>query len=205
VSRRVSVVLLSLAALALLSACGVSGDTTTIINKTTTTQTGATSASTAATTTAQGGPQGDLTADGVGDVVQGMSTSEVRGLFGPPDKQRRSPGCELNAHAAPVLAWTWNAIGGTLSLDFDARQDSLMSYRTDSAEFQTADGISVGDSFASLRDAVGSSLAPLNLGASSTPKRGFWLVREGPGREILFSIDGGRVDMIQGGSVSICE
>jgi hypothetical protein len=206
VFRPVLVLASLLAAGALIASCGGGGDTTTIVK---TESGGSESTATVTETTApqQSGPSGELATDGVGAAKQGMSTEEVRALFGPPDSTRRLPGCELaGSQRMPVVSWTWDPDGGSLTLEFDAPTGPLTSYRSTTGELETAEGITVGDDFAALRSAYGDSLKPLNLGsARDTARSGIWYVRDNVRQQILFSIAAGRIGMIQGGDVSICE
>ena len=149
-------------------------------------------------------PGGELTAQGVGPVTTGQSPAAARESFGPPDEQRREPGCELSGHPQKQLAMVWHLDHGSLTLQFDAG-DRFSSYRTTSPELPTEAGIRVGDSFSSLRDGYGATLRPLDIGAASTPRAGFWYVGRNLDSALLFSLAGGKVRSISGGSIQICE
>ncbi len=195
--RRVLVVIgLALALLA--AGCGDDDDGAT--------ETGAGTTATEETTASGEGPQGELSEAGIGAVAVGATTAEAEEAFGGPDAEKELPGCELaGPNATPVLQWTWDLDDGSVSVDFDAGTEELISYRTTSASLPTANGARVGDTFQALRDAYGPTLRPLQLGAPPTPQAGLWYVGK-PGKEwLLFQIAGGQVRTIQGGNVQICE
>ena len=152
------------------------------------------------------GPIGELSERGIGSVAAGASADEVSGAFGAPDREREGPGCELaGPNARPVLQWTWDLDDGAVTLDFDASERTLTSYRSTSPSLPTTAGIRVGDRFAALRDAYGPLLKGLPLGAKPTPRAGFWYVGKPAARWQLFDVRGGVVRTIQGGDVQICE
>lgn len=192
---------LALAAALSLSACGGDDDETTTV-----TAPGVSETTPAETSSAEAsGPSGVLTTDGVGSVEQGMSTAEVRGYFGDPVEERKEPGCELAGPNAPkVLLWRYDVKGGQLTLRFDEAGESLESYRTDSPGFETERGDRVGDFFAAVQDSWGERLEAVPLG-EPTETLGFWWVRDGPTRALLFDIRRGRVAEIQGGEIQFCE
>lgn len=178
-----------------LAACGGGG--------TTITDTG-----TAGTTTgAAEGPQGELAEDAIGSVKVGASTDNVEAAFGKPDQERQTPGCELaGPNATPVLQWTWNLSNGAVMLDFDATTNQLISYRTTSRDLPTTAGVRVGDSYATLSDAYGATLKPLQLGsAKPTSASGSWYTGRQGKAWLLFTIAGGAIRTIQGGNIQICE
>jgi hypothetical protein len=90
---RCSLVVLSLA-LALLAGCGAES-TTTIIER-----------SSVPPRALQRMPHGSLTAHGVGPVIQGMGTAQVRRRFGAPQETASFPGCELGNDPSPGLSWS---------------------------------------------------------------------------------------------------
>jgi hypothetical protein len=152
------------------------------------------------------GPQGELTEGGIGPVSVGATTAEVEAAFGAPDSEKESPGCELaGPNATPVLQWTWGLEDGSATIDFDAANQTLMSYRTTSASLPTANGVRVGDAYQALSDTYGPTLKPLPLGAAPTEQAGIYYVGN-PSKEWLsFQIAGGQVKTIQGGDITICE
>jgi hypothetical protein len=162
---------------------------------------------TAETTEAAGtGPEGELTTTGIGGVSQGMSTEEVRALFGEPDRTQKGPGCELAPQAKGAIAWTYRLDDGEVILNFDAASGQLGFYRTTSPSLETALGDRVGDRFAGLRRNWGSDLEPLPIG-EPTPKAGFWIVKdeEDPRSWLNFDVRGGKVAAILGGHIEVCE
>lgn len=190
-----------------LAACG-DGETTTVTETVPATETGPPSET--GTTEAEGeagsGPSGELSSSGVGAAQRGASTESVASAFGEPDERLEAAGCELAGPNAPrVLIWTYELGDGELRLTFVAASGAFSSYRTDSAELQTARGDRVGDPFASVKANWGAELEPLALGAKPTAERGFWWVRDGKRAELLFDIRGGSVAEIQGGEIEICE
>lgn len=152
------------------------------------------------------GPRGELSETAIGAAEEGASTAEVSELFGAPDQERELPGCELaGPTATPVLQWTWNLEDGSASIDFHARTEELMSYRTTSSNLPTANGARVGDSFETLRGSYGPTLKPLDLGAPSTEREGLWYVGDPAKSWLLFTVAGGKIKTIQGGNITICE
>ena len=155
--------------------------------------------------TEQLGPRGNLTADRIGPVQQGMTTGEVHHLFGRPDETDRASGCEFNPSAGPTLTWTWLIQDGSLQLSFDGVHGRLSSYRINSPKLSTTLGNRVRNSFHSLRLSWGQSLKPLSLGTASTSKEGYWYVGDPESNELLFDIRGGAIDSISGGYLPPCE
>jgi len=157
------------------------------------------------------GPEGELSFSSVGAVHVGDTPAQVRAEFGAPDRTRPAgvPGC----YAA--TRWTWDLRNGSFAIDFDPSQTKLVSYTTTSPAFPTTTGNRVDDSFQSIRDTWGPSLRPLNLGIASTPRSGYWYVRDVGKRasaritsfppKIVYSVAGGNVRLIGGGEVPICE
>jgi hypothetical protein len=184
----------------LLSGCG-GWDTTTIIRRPATTET----TDSPPESPSPSGPRGELTSASVGPVRQGMTTAQVRSLFGAPDRTKHFSGCPLYSGSTATLDWIWDLTDGGITLDFDAASGRLSSYRTTSPGFPTTIGNRVGDSFQSLHESWGTGLHPLSLGVPSTAQSGEWFVRDTPKAELLFSIRGGKVTTITGGYVPICE
>jgi hypothetical protein len=182
------------------AACGDDDSATTVTETAPETDTAGTTEATA------GGPQGELTTTGIGSVNQGMSTAEVRELFGEPDRTQKGPGCELAPKAKGAIAWTYELGDGEVILNFDAASGELGFYRTTSPSLQTTLGDKVGDTYDSLRQNWGSDLEALPLGRP-TPKAGFWIVKdEGDSRSWLnFDVRGGKVAGILGGRIEVCE
>jgi hypothetical protein len=206
-SRRTGLLALSALALSLtLAACGDDGETTTVTETTGTgTEATETSESTETTATTSGGPSGQLTSSGVGEVKRGTTTDQAQELFGEPAKTQKGPGCELAPDSQGALAWTYQLGDGRLILVFDAASGELGSYRNTGSSMETTLGDKVGDPFSSLQANWGNSLDPLDLGVGSTAKAGIWLVKDGPENELLFDIRGGRINSISGGHIEICE
>ena len=157
------------------------------------------------------GPEGNLAFSSVGPVQVGDSPDRVRAQFGVPDRTQRGgvPGC----YAA--TRWIWDLRNGSFSLDFDSSKRKLASYSTTSPNFPTLSGNRVDDSFQSIRDTWAAALRPLNLGIASTPRSGYWYVRD-VGKhaaaritsfppKIVYSVAGGKVRSIAGGEVPVCE
>lgn len=186
-----------------LVACGDDESTTTE------TETGAATDSTETTTEEQiapTGPSGDLSENGLGAATYRLSQEGVVALFGAPDKEQRFPGCELSgSNRTPVISATWNLADGPVQLSFDAKEDTLSTYRTQSSAIATTEGVRVGDPFSDLQAAYGADLEPLNLGINSTPQLGPWIVYPKAKLSILFNIEGGAVTDITGGDIVICE
>jgi TIR domain-containing protein len=157
------------------------------------------------------GPEGNLAFSSVGPVRVGESPDRVRAQFGPPDRAQRSgvPDCYT------ATRWIWDLRNGSFSMDFDPSKRKLTSYSTTSPNLPTTTGNRVNDSFQSIRDTWAASLRPLNLGLASTPRSGYWYVKD-VGKhaaaritsyppKIVYSIAGGKVRSIAGGEVPICE
>ena len=180
-----------------LAACGDDDDD----NGTTATATG-----TETEATSGEGPTGELTESGIGAARVGSTTAEVEEAFGAPDSERESPGCELaGPNATPVLQQTWDLDDGSVTIDFDAAKETLLSYRTTSASLPTANGVRVGDTYQALSDSYGPTLKPLPLGAPPTEQAGLWYVGNPQAEWLQFQIAGGQVRTIQGGDITICE
>lgn len=195
----------SLAVSILLAGCG--GESSTVTQtESTATESIPTSPASTSPTDPLGGPTGDLLADGIGDIGQGASPSEVEAAFGEPASKDQFPGCELNPDASPVVQFACELPGGGLTINFDARSNELTSYRVDSPELETSLGDSVGEQFGQLQSNWGGSLQPLVLGSEQpSTKTGVWVVTDGQKSQLLFSIEGSKIDAIQGGYLPPCE
>ena len=195
-------ILIGMLALTLgLVACGDDDDSTTV-TETATTETEATTETTA------GGPSGELTTTGIGEVQQGMRTEEVQALFGEPASEQKVPGCELaGPQATNDLVWTYELGEGDAILNFDSASGRLGSYTVTGPSLETTLGDRVGNTYASLEENWGSDLEPLPIGTGPTPKAGIYVVRdEQDQRAVLhFDIRGGKIAAILGGHVEICE
>lgn len=196
----------SLATVALLAGCG-GGDSTTVVQpQTTPTDSSSTAPEATDPAAPPAGPSGELLADGIGDVTQGASPSEVEESFGEPVRTDQFPGCELDPEASPVVQFTYDLPGGALTINFDARTNEMTSYRTDSPALETSLGDAVGDGFSELKEHWGASLEPLVLGSEQPSSEvGTWVVTDGPRSQLLFSIDRGEIAAIQGGYLPPCE
>jgi hypothetical protein len=188
--------LLTLTVLALLAAgCGDDDD-----------ENGTTGTGTETEATAADGPQGELSEGAIGAAGVGATTAVVEEAFGAPDSEKESPGCELaGPNATPVLQWTWNLDDGSVTIDFDAASETLISYRVTSPSLPTANGFRVGDTYQALSDTYGPTLKPLPLGEAPTEQAGLWFVGNPSKEWLLFQVAGGQVKTIQGGDITICE
>jgi hypothetical protein len=178
VKRRTLIALLAVSAFSFgLVACGDDDDESTTPTEATETTdaTGTTDA-----TEVVSGPEGPLTAGGVGPVERGASTGETEQAFGPADGTETVVGCELAGPNAPeVLIWTYDLGEGELLLTFDPASGKLVYYRTLSPSLETTLGDRVGDEFAEVRDNWGSDLKKFPLG-QVTAQEGIWAVIQGP-------------------------
>jgi hypothetical protein len=157
-----------------------------------------------ATTQSGSGPEGPLTAGGVGEVQRGDSTGQAAELFGEPDSTQKGPGCELAPDSPGALAWTYELGDGQLILSFDAASGELGYYRNTSPSLKTTLGDVVGDPYSSVAANWGGSLKRLPLG-EPTGEDGIWVVGKAPNDQLLFDIRGGKVAAISGGHIEICE
>lgn len=189
-----------------LAACGGDDDTTTTVEEPGVSQTSSIGTDTTATQPAGSGPEGPLTAKGVGPVERGASTSEIEEAFGPADREQTSVGCELGGPDAPeILTWTYDLGEGELILSFDdPASGELGSYRVTSPSLETTLGDRVGDDFEELSHNWGSDLEKFPLG-QPTPENGIWSVSDGPENKLLFDVQGARITSISGGFVQVCE
>ena len=154
---------------------------------------------------APNGPEGTLSETSFGSVEQGMEIREAMNTWGQPDDRRHFPGCELDPSAPYSEVLVWNVPDGDVMLSFNAETERLDSYRTSSRKFPTQTGVRIGDSFAVLKGSEGAALSPLNLGIASTPKDGYWYTGDPTRAEQLFTVAGGKITMISGGFLPVCE
>jgi hypothetical protein len=126
-----------------------------------------------------------------------MSEQAVRGLFGEPDRVRDvslSPGPPAQTN------WIWDVAGGTVTLKFDNSAHQLSQYATDSAHFESAAGVSVGDSIKPVMRRYERKLVESPLGTGALV-----LSQDAPGSSpaLVFSLvyGGNRIVEISGGAV----
>lgn len=142
-----------------LAGCGREQDQTTTVT---------TTVSDDAATAAEEAPRGPHGTIGVrifGPVTIGMPEKAVRMSFGRPDKVR-----EVNFGGdakAPQTNWIWNVDGGTVTLKFDNSNGTLAAYSTTSPEFESAAGVSVGDSIRPVMEQNEGELVESPLGAGA--------------------------------------
>ncbi|MBA2763141.1 MAG: hypothetical protein H0U42_00435 [Thermoleophilaceae bacterium] len=152
------------------------------------------------------GVSGALDYDGVGEAKQGMTLELVTGLFGEPAEIDRVAGCELDSEAGDSQVATWNVDEGTITLTFDADDERLVGYSTDSPSLETVDGARVGDSFGELSDTTGGpALEPLDLGVAATPEQGVWFREQDDDSKLTFDIAESEIKRILGGFNPVCE
>ncbi len=202
--RGLATLVLSLLVAIACTGCG-DGDTTVTSTVVDGTSTSTTEGSTTTGSDTSPGPSGELLANGVGAVKQGTTTAEAEDLFGPPDQQDQFSGCEFDPNSPATLQFRYDVPDGSLAINFEATSNEMVSYQTTSSQFPTTLGDRVGDSFQSLQDNWGSSLTALDIGAPSTPRAGYWVVRDSPEAELLFDISGSRIKSISGGYLPPCE
>lgn len=187
--------ILALCALGLcvFAGCGRQDDETTTVTTTVSTGDG--------TTTEQEqhrGPRGTVGIRIFGPVTIGMTEHVVRSKFGRPDKVT-----DVNfsgTSEAPQTNWVWDVAGGSVTLKFDNSNGTLAGYSTDSPQFESAAGVSVGDSIRPVQTEYGDALVPSPLGT------GALVLSEGtPGSSpaLTFALEEGgtRIVEISGGAV----
>ncbi len=151
-------------------------------------------------------PGGALDYDGVGEATQGMTLEEVTALFDEPIELDRVSGCELDSEAGESQVAMWNLDDGAITLTFDAEDETLIGYSTDSASLETVDGARVGDSFEALSATTGGpALEPLDLGVPATPEQGIWFREQDEDSKLTFDIAEGKITRILGGYNPVCE
>ncbi|MDP9228673.1 MAG: hypothetical protein M3M99_06405 [Actinomycetota bacterium] len=134
-----------------------------------------------------------------------MTPEQVAAIFGPPQRQRTFPGCELDPKAPDSISAKYRLDDGVLYLIYNEPTRELESYRTTSPSLQTADADRVGDPFSSLQQRHGDELRPLPLGQPPTEQEGFWSISDGPRSQLLFDIRKGAIAGISGGYLRPCE
>jgi len=146
---------------------------------------------------AQRAPTGTIGIRYFGPISIGMPQDRVRMEFGRPDSTEE---VNFGTGEAPQTNWIWEVEGGTVTLKFDNSTGTLAGYSTDSPEFESAPGVSVGDSIKPVEEEFAGQLVedPLGTGAlvlsegapGSSPALTFALER-----------DGNRIVQISGGAV----
>lgn len=147
---------------------------------------------------AEGGPVGELTATGIGDVEIGATEDEVEAAFGEPiDVFSVDFGTGAKA---PQANWVYRFPGGDVTIKFDTDDDTVAAYDVHSPELETADGVKVGDPDSKLERLYGDELTGSPLGVHalvlSATKPG---TAESPA--LTFAIDGKKISAISGGEV----
>ena len=175
----------------LTTGCGRHQDQTTTVTRTVTSGDG---------TAQQRPPRGPYGTIGIrifGPVEAGMSEQAVRRLFGEPDRIRDvslSPGPPAQTN------WIWDVPSGTVTLKFDNSVHQLSQYATDSPRFESAAGVSVGDSIKPVMKRYEGKLVESPLGTGALV-----LSQDAPGSSpaLVFSLAYGknRIIEISGGAV----
>lgn len=147
---------------------------------------------------AEGGPTGELTATGIGEVEIGASEDEVREAFGEPINVFD---VDLGAGpTAPQTNWIYRFPEGDVTIKFDNEDEAFAAYDVHTPALETADGIRVGDPDSELERRYGEDLtgSPLGIHALvlSASKPG---TAESPA--LTFGIDGKTISVISGGEV----
>ena len=136
-------------------------------------------------------------ASGLVRVEAGMSEQAVRRLFGEPDRIRD---VSLSPGPPPQTDWIWDVPGGTVTLKFDNSVQQLSQYATDSPRFESAAGVSVGDSIKPVLKRYEGELVESPLGTGALV-----LSQDAPGSSpaLVFSLvqGGNRIVEISGGAV----
>ena len=181
-----------LCAVCLLGAgCGREQDSTTTVTTTVTSGEGSTAHQ------PPPGPYGTIGIRIFGPVEAGMSEQAVRRLFGEPDRIRD---VSLSPGPPPQTDWIWDVPGGTVTLKFDNSVHQLSQYATDSPRFESAAGVSVGDSIKPVLKRYEGELVESPLGTGALV-----LSQDAPGSSpaLVFSLvqGGNRIVEISGGAV----
>jgi hypothetical protein len=185
----------ALAAVTLLvpvAGCAESGDETTTVTTTVTAE-----KEPEPIKPAQRAPTGAIGIRYFGPVTIGMTQDRVRVEFGRPD---RTEEVNFGGGDAPQTNWIWEVEGGTVTLKFDNATGTLAGYSTDSPEFESAPGVSVGDSIKPVEEEFADQLVEDPLGS------GALVLSEGaPGSSpaLTFALErnGNRIVQISGGAV----
>jgi hypothetical protein len=143
------------------------------------------------------GPYGTLGVRIFGPVQTGMSEKAVRKYFGEPDRIRDE---SLSPGPPAQTDWIWDVPGGTVTLKFDNSTGQLAQYATDSPRFDSAAGVSVGDSIRPVMHKYKDHLVESPLGTGALV-----LSQDEPGSSpaLVFSLvyGGSRIVEISGGAV----
>ena len=142
-------------------------------------------------------PHGTIGIRIFGPVTQGMSQKAVRTRFGPPDRIRD---VSLSPGPPPQTDWIWDVPGGTVTLKFDSATGQLAQYSTDSPHFESAAGVSVGDSIRPVMRKYEDQLVESPLGTGALV-----LSQDEPGTSpaltFAMAYGGNRIVEISGGAV----
>ena len=146
---------------------------------------------------AERAPTGTIGIRYFGPVSIGMPHDRVQMEFGQPD---RTEEVNFGTGEAPQTNWVWEVEGGTVTLKFDNSTGTLAGYSTDSPEFESAPGVSVGDSIKPVEQEFADQLVEDPLGS------GALVLSEGaPGSSpaLTFALEhnGNRIVQISGGAV----
>ena len=175
----------------LASACGRTQDQTTTVTRT------VTSGEESRAHQRPHGPYGTIWIRIFGPVEAGMSEQPVRRLFGEPDRVRD---VSLSSGPPAQTNWIWDVPGGTVTLKFDNSVGQLSQYATDSPHFESAAGVSVGDSIKPVLRKYEGDLTESPLGNGAIV-----LSQDAPGSSpaLVFSTvyGGNRIVEISGGAV----
>jgi hypothetical protein len=138
-------------------------------------------------------PAGTITAASLGSLRVGMSMKDVRRYVTRPDAEEA---INFSAGPAPEIDWNWHFDGGDLKLQFDRRTGRLARFEATTDAVATSSGLTVGDSFAPIRERYGGQLRASPLGGDG------WVLSEGsPGSypALVFSLRDGAIAAIAGG------
>jgi hypothetical protein len=143
------------------------------------------------------GPYGKIGFRVFGPVGIGTSEKVVRRYFGRPDRVRD---VSLSPGPPPQTDWVWDVDGKTVTLKFDNSTGQLAQYATDSPQFESAAGVSVGDSIRPVMRNYKDRLVESPLGTGALV-----LSQDAPGSSpaLVFSLEygGKRIVEISGGAV----
>lgn len=152
-----------------------------------------TQSATQPTTTAPHGPYSDLGTSSVGPVKVGMSMSQVRALFGKPDRTQE---VSFAAGKAPQVDWIWGPQTTGFHLQFETKHNTVTGYSCRDPKLHTSSGFRVGDPFSRVQARYGDQLRPAPVG------QGAFLLSEGkPGTypALTFGVLDGKIAEIAGG------
>ncbi|MDQ3725360.1 MAG: hypothetical protein M3335_05655 [Actinomycetota bacterium] len=138
-------------------------------------------------------PTGTITAASVGSLRVGMAMDEVRRYVTRPDSEKT---ISFGGSPAPEVDWSWHFDDGDLILQFDRQTGRLTRFEVTTDAVETSSGLTVGDSFAPIRQRYGGQLRASPLG------EGGWVLSEGdPGSypALVFSLRGGEIAAMAGG------